>query len=185
MADEFKTNKTPQVMHLVTGSPTEINPFLQGTAKHKSKDEQAPDIEETIEDKLKNYTQQKRGKSPVKAKTKGKSDKAIQNPILKIPAEQEKQADAAPHKITLDVNRVILEEELPAALERFKCCDCDQCIAEITKRVLETTPTNFLRILDVDSEKTLANLRPDTSPIILKALVKVLMENKRKPFHNR
>lgn len=75
MAEEYKSSKTRQVMNLINAKPSGVNPFLPPAEQEREKRSLA---ESTVEDKLRNYTQSKRGTSAPKSHTK-------HNPMLHIP----------------------------------------------------------------------------------------------------
>ena len=75
MAEEYKSSKTRQVMKLINAKPSGVNPFLPPAEQEREKRSLA---ESTVEDKLRNYTQSKRGTSAPKSHTK-------HNPMLHIP----------------------------------------------------------------------------------------------------
>lgn len=58
MAEEYKSSKTRQVMNLINAKPSGVNPFLPPAEQEREKRSLA---ESTVEDKLRNYTQSKRG----------------------------------------------------------------------------------------------------------------------------
>lgn len=190
MADEIKTNKTPQVMNLVLGEPSEINPFIKGTNNIKNAKIKEKKKPETVEDNLRNYTNKKRGTKTVQ-KTKNKTETVIKNPILKIPHnEYEKFSSYAiindkmqTEKLSIDVNRVLISRIMPKILERFKCCYCDICREQLTLLALELLPVNFIHVYEDESEEALNSLQESLEKNIQKILVKVIIENKRKPFH--
>ena len=61
MAEEYKSSKTRQVMNLINAKPSGVNPFLPPAEQEREKKSLA---ESTVEDKLRYYTQSKRGTSP-------------------------------------------------------------------------------------------------------------------------
>ena len=81
MAEEYKSSKTRQVMNLINAKPSGVNPFLPPAEQEREKRSLA---EGTVEDKLRNYTQSKRGTSAPKSHTK-------HNPMLHIPEDDEPQ----------------------------------------------------------------------------------------------
>lgn len=74
MAEEYKSSKTRQVMNLINAKPSGVNPFLPPAEQEREKRSLA---ESTVEDKLRNYTQSKRGTFAPKSHTK-------HNPMLHI-----------------------------------------------------------------------------------------------------
>ena len=58
VAEEYKSSKTRQVMNLINAKPSGVNPFLPPAEQEREKRSLA---ESTVEDKLRNYTQSKRG----------------------------------------------------------------------------------------------------------------------------
>ena len=106
-------------MNLINAKPSGVNPFLPPAEQEREKKSLA---ESTVEDKLRNYTQSKRGTSALKSHTK-------HNPMLHIPKDDEPQQtvkSVTRHtgQITIDINRIIIDEILDDALRRFNTCHC-------------------------------------------------------------
>ena len=203
MAEDYKSSKTRHVMNLITAR-SESNPFLPAspTPKHKKEAKEA-----SVEDRLEAYTASKRGKPAVK---KQKSSK-LKNPSLHLPEtteteeteefiedvyeelpapvtekkpEKKKVKQTEVEKITIDVNRIILADMLDEALTRFNTCHCDRCKEIITDKVLKIVPVKIVTIQQGEEKATIEKYCEYTKKELSSAIVKVVMGNKRQPFHD-
>ncbi|MBQ2798924.1 MAG: hypothetical protein IJF09_06000 [Ruminiclostridium sp.] len=203
MAEDYKSSKTRHVMNLITAR-SESNPFLPASAtpKHKKETKEA-----SVEDRLEAYTASKRGKPAVK---KSKSSK-LKNPSLHLPETEEKEVtdefiedvyeelpapvtkkkpekkkvkQAEVEKVTIDVNRIILADMLDEALTRFNTCHCDRCKEIITDKVLKIVPVKIVTIQQGEEKATIEKYCEYTKKELSSAIVKVVMANKRQPFHD-
>ncbi|MBR4306170.1 MAG: hypothetical protein IKT78_04930 [Ruminiclostridium sp.] len=206
MAEDYKSSKTRHVMNLITAR-SESNPFLPAstTVKHKKEEKEA-----SVEDRLRDYTASKRGQPAVRKQ----KNPNIKNPSLHLPeAEQaevtedvieeiyeeetapiEPVAPATPakkkvtlhggEKITIDINRIILADMLDNALTRFNTCHCDKCKEAITEQVMKIVPVKIVTITEGEEKTTIEKYHEYTKKDISSAIVKVVMGNKRQPFHD-
>lgn len=199
MAEDYKSSKTRHVMNLITAR-SESNPFLPASATPKHKKETR---EASVEDRLEAYTASKRGKPAVK---KQKNPK-LKNPSLHLPEEEpavaegfvqdeyetiqvvaEKQSvkkvQLAGEKVTIDINHIILADMLEEALTRFNTCHCDRCKQAITDRVMKLVPVKIVTIQQGEEKATIEKYCEYTKKELSSAIVKVVMANKRQPFHD-
>ena len=151
MAEEYKSSKTRQVMNLINAKPSGVNPFLPPAEQEREKRSLA---ESTVEDKLRNYTQSKRGTSAPKSHTK-------HNPMLHIPEDDEPQQtvkSVTRHtgQITIDINRIIIDEILDDALRRFNTCHCEKCKRIISEKVLDLVPVKIVTVTQ-DEERSVVD----------------------------
>lgn len=191
MAEEYKSSKTRQVMNLINAPSSGINPLLLGNPQSKTK--KKPAHEQTVEDSLKNYTVSKRG-GVDKRTVKKTNTAAIHNPILHIPEDAQSDADdavqshkvrsAPTEKITIDINRIFLADMLDDALVRFNTCHCDKCKEKITELVLDSVPVKIITVSPADEKSVINSYCEHTKKDLSAALVKIIVSNKRKPFHD-
>ncbi len=210
MAEEYKSSKTRQVMNLINAPSSDTNPLLPGGARNKTK-KKLPQ-EQTVEESLKSYTVSKRGGADKHA-VKKPSGAAIHNPILHIPEEEQEPEEAvsthnmhqmrsvqpmqpmrpmrsvrsvqpADEKITIDINRIFLADMLDDALARFNTCHCDKCKEKITELVLESVPVKIITVSPADEKSVMDSYCEHTKKDLSSALVKIIVANKRKPFHD-
>ncbi len=200
MAEDYKSSKTRHVMNLITAR-SESNPFLPVSASTRHKKEEK---EASVEDRLQAYTASKRGKPAVRKQ----KNPNIKNPSLHLPEteespvteefiediyeevpapkkspEKKKVKLAEGEKVTIDINRIILSDMLDDALTRFNTCHCDKCKEAITERVLKIVPVKIVTITQGEEKATIDKYCEYTKKEISSAIVKVVMANKRQPFH--
>lgn len=199
MAEDYKSSKTRHVMNLITAR-SESNPFLPASTSTRHKKEEK---EASVEDRLQAYTASKRGKPAVKKQ----KNPNIKNPSLHLPETEEAEVienefvediyEEAPapkrsaekekltevEKVTIDINRIILADMLDEALTRFNTCHCDKCKNAITEQVLKIVPVKIVTIPQGEEKATIDKYCEYTKKEISSAIVKVVMANKRQPFH--
>lgn len=202
MAEDYKSSKTRHVMNLITAR-SESNPFLPASTSTRHKKEEK---EASVEDRLQAYTASKRGKPAVKKQ----KNPNIKNPSLHLPeaeeaevienefvediyeeapapkrsAEKKKEKLTEVEKVTIDINRIILADMLDEALTRFNTCHCDKCKDAITDQVLKIVPVKIVTIPQGEEKATIEKYCEYTKKEISSAIVKVVMANKRQPFHD-
>ena len=202
MAEDYKSSKTRHVMNLITAR-SESNPFLPASVSPRHKKEEK---EASVEDRLQAYTASKRGKPAVKKQ----KNPNIKNPSLHLPeteetevienefvediyeeapapkrsAEKKKEKLTEVEKVTIDINRIILADMLDEALTRFNTCHCDKCKNAITEQVLKIVPVKIVTIPQGEEKATIDKYCEYTKKEISSAIVKVVMANKRQPFHD-
>ena len=203
MAEDYKSSKTRHVMNLITAR-SESNPFLPVStgSRHKKENKEA-----SVEDRLEAYTASKRGKPAVKKQ----KNPRLKNPSLHLPEVAESEVteefiedtyeeisapvvekkpekntirQAEVEKITIDVNRIILADMLEEALTRFNTCHCDRCKQAITERVMKLVPVKIVTIRQGEEKETIEKYCEYTKKELSSAIVKVVMANKRQPFHD-
>lgn len=186
MAEEYKSSKTRQVMNLINAPSSDINPLFLGSAQSRIR--KKPPHEQTVEDSIKNYTVSKRGGERHTVKKSGTS--SIHNPILHIPDDSDeavtshKSAHTAAEKITIDINRIFLADMLDDALVRFNTCHCDKCKEKITELILDSVPVKIITVSPADEKSVIDSYCGHTKKNLSAALVKIIVGNKRKPFHD-
>lgn len=204
-SDSRKSVKTKQVMSLISSSsPSDVSPFLTGLPEEEKNSDQPKNKQQetTVEEKLKQYTDSKRGTVSSTKSTKKKSNDIPKNPMLHIPEDEPEDmnhkpsnAETAVHRqmsnpvvkedksVTIDVNEIILEENLEKALKRFNTCGCETCRAKISELVLRAVPIKIVTVPESKINETLDKYRDYTTKEISNTIVKIIMQNKRKPFH--
>ena len=200
MAEDYKSSKTRHVMNLITAR-SESNPFLpvSDTPRHKKENKEA-----SVEDRLEAYTASKRGKPAVKKQ----KNPNIKNPSLHLPEEEakpseefvqdeyekvvvtsekkhiDKKTQLSGEKVTIDINRIILADMLEDALSRFNTCHCDVCKQAVTEQVMKIVPVKIVTIRQGEEKATIEKYCEYTKKELSSAIVKVVMANKRQPFHD-
>lgn len=187
MAEEYKSSKTKQVMNLINAKPSGVNPFLPPAEQEKEKKAKA---ESTVEDKLYTYTQSKRGTTAPKQPHNTKH-----NPMLHIPEEDAQDASHSRKtavsrpvtrhtgQITIDINRIIIDEILDDALRRFNTCHCEKCKRVISEKVLEQVPVKIVTVTPDEEQSVVDSYCNYARKDIYSAIVKTVLANKRRPFH--
>lgn len=138
-----KTNKTPQILRLLTKSEesTPENPIINQEFK-----------DEVIHSR---------------------------NPAKKAPA-RENRADKG-----INVVAELVTDWLPQTLRRFKCCDCEVCLAEMTVRALNELPPKYVIINGEEDERLAEKIKEECRPEVLKTLVRLAIAAQKNPKHRK
>jgi len=107
------------------------------------------------------------------------------NNIDKKPApEQPKKAEntTPPKAIGVNIISELVQENLPSILERFRCCSCDLCKAEITISALNQIPPQYAYIKN-GSDAEVNKLKEKNKAKVVSALVKLTFHLKNNPIH--
>lgn len=97
---------------------------------------------------------------------------------------QEQRPSVPPVQATpqlVNLARVALEERLPAALEKFNCCDCDQCCLDVLAIALNKTKPEYAIINEGEVPASL--ITPELSRDAMTSLVQAIMLVKAHPRH--
>lgn len=105
------------------------------------------------------------------------------------PAAERKPAPepaSAPVKEATEINVIseLVSEWLPQTLERFKCCTCELCRAELTVEALNQLPPKYVRISSEEDLKEAERLKEELKPQVLKVIVPLAIRAQRSPRHN-
>lgn len=89
--------------------------------------------------------------------------------------------------LTVDVAELVIKENAGELLRRFNACCCDKCIAELSRRASEKIPSKFVQAPRAALEQGSGELDEQKEPLrkaALSAMIRELIGNKRRHFHN-
>lgn len=89
--------------------------------------------------------------------------------------------------LTVNLTELVINENADELLRRFNACCCDKCIAELTRRAVDKVPSRFVRATRAELERGSPDLEEQKEPIrksALSAMIRELIGNKRRHFHN-
>lgn len=86
---------------------------------------------------------------------------------------------------TINVISELVYELLPSILERFRCCTCDICKAEIAIEALNQMSPKYVRITNENSFSEVEVLKEKYRKEVTSNLVKNVIAHKRDSAHNR
>lgn len=148
-----RTNKTAAVLNLIHGSVLSDDADIKKSSK-KSADEE------------------------------DKKHRVVKNPVV-LEMESEFETEELDEDKLFGLNGSIVNaayflvnEKLGDVVARFKVCDCDKCLKEISDRVLEELPPMFVRMDGEDGRERLGRLIEEKRPEVLKALTKTVLAHK-------
>ncbi len=116
------------------------------------------------------------------------------NPYLPIDARRRREANLAHRntvrdngevskKVTLDINRMVIGELLEDTLERFNTCHCEKCRSVAEKLLLGSVSVRIVTVSGNGKRQTDEYFNCARKEIY-SALVKLIIKNKRRPFHD-
>lgn len=89
--------------------------------------------------------------------------------------------------LTVNLTELVIKENAGELLRRFNACCCDKCIDELSRRALEKIPSRFARVSRAVLEKGSPELDEQKESLkksALSAMIRELIGNKRRHFHN-
>lgn len=89
--------------------------------------------------------------------------------------------------VTADLTELVIRENAGELLRRFNACCCDKCIDELSRRAAEKIPSRFVRVTRAELERGVPELEEYKEPLrksALSAMIRELLGNKRRHFHN-
>lgn len=102
------------------------------------------------------------------------------NPAVKKKTSPQLKADKG-----INVVAELVTDWLPQTLRRFKCCDCDVCVAEITVRALNELPPKYVIINGDEDAKLAERIKEECRPAVLKTLVRLAIAAQKNPRHQK
>ena len=121
------------------------------------------------------------------------SDESIkENPILNEEfkdemihsrsASEKKNDPDVPKAIEMNIIAELVQENLPAVLERFRCCSCQICRAEITVAALNQISPQYAYATN-GSYNEVNKLKDKYRAGVVSTLVKLAIQLKNNPIH--
>ncbi|MDE6031536.1 MAG: hypothetical protein K2G32_07955, partial [Oscillospiraceae bacterium] len=151
------SSRTPQVMKLVQPQGDMVNPVI---IAGKSR-----------------IPQQLRGRAPLSRIMRREAQEIFGEALYTDPNEL----------ITVDLTELVIKENAGELLRRFNACCCDKCIEELSRRAAEKVPSRFARVTRAVLEQGSPELDEQKEPLkksALSAMIRELIGNKRRHFHN-
>lgn len=150
------SSKTPQVMKLVEPHDDYINPII--VAGKGS-------IPKPV-----------RGMEPLSRIMRRDAAKAL----------DESEPQVVEEMITLNLTEEVGKENAREILRRFNGCDCEKCIAELTRLTTEKIPARYAKVTKSAAEKNTEELREMKEPLkksVVAQMVREMILNKKRNFH--
>lgn len=151
------SSRTPQVMKLVEPQGSMVNPVI---IAGKSR-----------------IPQQLRGRAPLSRIMRREAAEIFGEELYTDPNEL----------LTVDLTELVIKENAGELLRRFNACCCDKCIDELSRRTADKIPSRFVRITRAALEENAPELAEQKEPLkksALSAMIRELIVNKRRHFHN-
>ena len=90
--------------------------------------------------------------------------------------------------LTVNLTELVIKENAGELLRRFNACCCDRCIEELSRRASDKIPSRFIRVTRAVLEQDSPELNEQKEPLkksALSAMIRELIGNKRRHFHNQ
>lgn len=151
------SSKTPQVLKLVQPHGDYVNPVIVAGKSSIPK--------------------QLRGVEPLSRIMRREAKAVLGEDITGLPEENEEV-------VTINLTAVAIAENAAEILRRFNACDCEKCVSALTKLVEEKVPARFVRISRSAAENgELDEQKEPTKKAVVAQMIRVLMGNKKRSFH--
>lgn len=150
-------SRTPQVMKLVQPQGEMVNPVI---IAGKSR-----------------IPQQLRGRAPLSRIMRREAQEIFGEALYTDPNEL----------LTVDLTELVIKENAGELLRRFNACCCDKCIEELSRRAADKVPSKFVQAARAVLEQGAPELEEQKEPLrksALSAMIRELIGNKRRHFHN-
>ncbi len=98
-------------------------------------------------------------------------------------AEPPQKPVEKPAAIKVNIISELVSENQQAVAERFRCCTCDICMAELTVSVLNELPPKYAYVRD-GSYDEVESLKKKYKAEVVSVLVKHALKLKNNPAHN-
>lgn len=98
----------------------------------------------------------------------------------------EEFAEREEDSVVVNLTEAAIEYEAPVILDRFNACSCHKCVEVFSRMISEKVPARFARI-NRSSRSGSRELRERMEPvrkIVLTEMIKVLIGNKKRCFHD-
>ena len=77
----------------------------------------------------------------------------------------------------------MIDELLPEAVERYRCCNCDVCMAEMTVAILNSVSPKYVNIDTPDGLEQLEKAKAEYRDEVIKNVVSIVIKHRAKPKH--
>ncbi len=89
---------------------------------------------------------------------------------------------SVPKAVGINIISELVSENLLPVLERFRCCTCEICKAEITVAALNQIPPQYAYLTNGSFDEVNA-LKEANRPKVVPVLIKLAIQLKNKPIH--
>lgn len=177
---EQRSSKTPQVMRLVDNTGDNFNPIIAAGKSHIPKKNRHNAPLSKIMKAMYSESENKRLYDDLRQNEIGRDMYVHDGELMMYTVGED--------KISVNIISVLLAEMVPEVLERFNFCDCALCRERLSEIALDELPAKFVRIHKNKSEKEkdaeLQKHKKGSRQSVARALVKHIMPNKKRHFHD-
>lgn len=98
---------------------------------------------------------------------------------VKTESEENKKT---PKRTEVNIVSELIEENLVAILERFRCCDCEKCQSYISVEALNQIPPKYILDNGQNAEE-IQEIKEGYKSNVISVLVKIALKVKNSPIH--
>ncbi len=110
-------------------------------------------------------------------------------PLSKIlRRESAKAYEDYAERVAVNVTELVIAENAGEILRRFNACDCEFCVAELSRRVSEKVSAKYVKLPRGEIENGSEQLEEIKEPLkkaVLSQMIRELLGNKRRSFHGK
>lgn len=113
--------------------------------------------------------------------------KTAANPILDSSFKEERitanTIGAKAIGTEIDITGELVTELMPRVLDRFNCCMCARCYADVMAEALGKVPAMKIRVKDKDDLNRANKMKKQSRKEVLSVLIKIAIERRKLPVH--
>lgn len=106
---------------------------------------------------------------------------AINNPTVNVQKPSSVDSNV-PKAVGINIISELVQENLPIVLERFRCCSCEICKAELTVAALNQIPPQYAYVTNKSFDEV-NSLKGKYKGSVINVLVKLVINIKSNPIH--
>ncbi len=208
--EDDESAKPSQKNKSKTESP-KSEPDAESVSKRKKSAPNSSESQKPIAERYENQEQdQKTGERSAKTEQVMrlvKSEKNSVNPVImagksRIPRqlrgveplskilrrESAKAYEDYAERVAVNVTELVISENAGEILRRFNACDCEFCVAELSRRVSEKVSARYVKLPRGEIENGSEQLEEIKEPLkkaVLSQMIRELLGNKRRSFHEK
>lgn len=108
-----------------------------------------------------------------------KHDVIHAKPDQRKPQQEQSQTNSK----GVNVIAELIDELLPEAVDRYKCCKCDVCMAEMTVEILNSVSPKYVNIDTPDGLEQLEKAKSEYREEVIKNMVSIVIKRRANPKH--
>lgn len=99
--------------------------------------------------------------------------------------DSEDNSSYSENKYTVNFIEVLIKDKLNSVLEKFKCCQCESCLADIVDISLSSFPKYSFTGTKKETEEAFREFRQSNNIDVVSAIIKAIILIRKKEKHNK